>query len=156
MIPEKSDSPTLYSRWRVVGQDIIDRFAEVTGDNQFIHLDRERAKHSGFGATIAHGFLALSLVPALFMEARVGADERAIVINYGLDRLRFTAPIPSGSKVRARFDLVSRTLRSATETLLKYSVTLELENREKPAMVADWLIVNRERLVQAVNAPRHT
>ncbi len=143
LISDQSDNPVLCSRWHVVDQATINRFAEVTGDDQFIHVDRERAKQSDFGTTIAHGFLALSLVPALFFEATAGCETDAVTINYGLDRLRFTAPIPSECKIRARFDLVSRTARSSNETLLKYAVTIQVEDREKPAMVADWLIVRR-------------
>jgi acyl dehydratase len=137
------DHPAFRSPWHLVDQATIDRFADVTGDHQFIHVDRERAKQSAFGSTIAHGFLALSLVPALFFEAVPAGDGDAVTVNYGLDRLRFTAPIPSDSRIRARFDLVSETARSPTETLLKYAVTIEVEARDKPAMVADWLIVRR-------------
>jgi acyl dehydratase len=132
------------SNWHAVDQPTIDQFAAVTGDDQFIHLDQQRATQSVFGTTIAHGFLALSLVPTLFKEAIVGPESRAVTINYGIDRLRFTAPIPSGARIRARFKLLSRIARSANETLLKYSVIVELENQEKPAMVADWLIVRRQ------------
>jgi len=130
----------------MVDQTMIDRFAEVTGDDQFIHVDHARAKLSGFDGTIAHGFLALALVPALFFEATARDDGDAVTINYGLDRLRFTAPIPSDCRIRARFDLVSRTVRSSTDTLLRYAVTIELEACDKPAMVADWLIVRRDRV----------
>jgi acyl dehydratase len=134
---------SILSRWRLVDQATIDRFADVTDDHQFIHVDRERAKQSGFGSTIAHGFLALSLVPAFYFET-VSADEAgAMTVNYGLDRLRFTSPIPCDSRIRARFELVSQSTRSAYETLVKYAVTIEIENRDKPAMVADWLIVRR-------------
>ena len=132
------------SNWRVVDQPTIDRFAAVTGDDQFIHVDPQRAAQSVFGVTIAHGFLALSLIPALFKEAVGGAEGRAVTINYGIDRLRFTAPIPSGARIRARFRLLSQVARAADESLLKYSVTVELENQEKPAMVADWLVVRRQ------------
>ena len=82
-------------------------------------------------------------MPAFFFEAVPDSDASVVTVNYGLDRLRFTAPIPSDSKIRARFDVVSRTPRSQTETLIKYAVTIEVENRDKPAMVADWLIVRR-------------
>ncbi len=134
----------LCSNWRVVDQPMIDRFAAVTGDDQFIHVDPQRAAQSVFGATIAHGFLALSLIPVLFREAIVSAENPAVTINYGIDRLRFTAPIPSGARIRARFRLLSRIVRSTSEILFRYSVTIELENQEKPAMVADWLIVRRQ------------
>jgi acyl dehydratase len=132
------------SEWRAVDQTTIDRFAAVTGDDQFIHVDPQGAAKSVFGGTIAHGFLALSLLPALFKEAIVSAEGRAVTINYGIDRLRFTAPIPSGARIRARFRLLSRIARAADESLLRYSVIVELENQEKPAMVADWLIVRRQ------------
>jgi acyl dehydratase len=139
-----AEEVALCSNWRVVDQPMIDRFAVVTGDDQFIHVDPQRAAQSVFGATIAHGFLALSLIPVLFREAIVSAESRALTINYGIDRLRFTAPIPSGARVRARFRLLSRIVRSTNEVLFKYSVIVELENHEKPAMVADWLIVRRQ------------
>ena len=139
----QSDSPAVWSRWHVVDQATIDRFADVTGDHQFIHVDKERAKQSGFDTTIAHGFLALSLVPALFFEVTLECEDNAVTVNYGLDRLGFVSPIPSDSKIRARFELVSRTPRSSAETLFKYAVTIEVEDRDKPAMVADWLIVRR-------------
>jgi acyl dehydratase len=132
------------SEWHAVDQTTIDRFAAVTGDDQFIHVDPHGAAKSVFGGTIAHGFLALSLLPALFKEAIVSAEGRAVTINYGIDRLRFTAPIPSGARIRARFRLLSRIARAADESLLRYSVIVELENQEKPAMVADWLIVRRQ------------
>jgi acyl dehydratase len=134
--------PAVASRWLTVDQATIDRFADATGDHQFIHVDPERAVRAGFGGTIAHGFLALSLVPALFFETVPGAGD-ATVVNYGLDRLRFTAPIPSGSKLRARFAVAAQTPRSATDTLIRYAVTIEVEGGERPAMVADWLVVRR-------------
>jgi acyl dehydratase len=137
----------LCSNWRVVDQPMIDRFAAVTGDDQFIHVDPQRAAQSGFGATIAHGFLALSLIPVLFREAVVSAENPAVTINYGVDRLRFTAPIPSGARIRARFRLLSRIVRSTNEILFKYSMVVELENQDKPAMVAEWLIVRRQALL---------
>lgn len=134
----------LCSNWHAVDQPMIDRFAAVTGDDQFIHVDPQRAAQSVFGVTIAHGFLALSLIPVLFREAVVSAESRVVTINYGIDRLRFTAPIASGARIRARFRLLSRIVRSTNEILFKYSVIVELENQEKPAMVADWLIVRRQ------------
>jgi acyl dehydratase len=140
--PDAPEEDASCSDWVAIDQTMIDRFAAVTGDDQFIHVDRQRAAQSVFGGTIAHGFLALSLIPTLFKEAIGKSGE--VTINYGLDRLRFTAPIPSGARIRARFRLLSRIARSANEILLKYSVIVELENQEKPAMVADWLIVRRE------------
>ncbi|MDC7785678.1 MaoC family dehydratase [Rhodoplanes sp. TEM] len=138
-----ADAAAAVSLWHVVDQATIDRFADATGDHQFIHVDPERARQAGFGTTIAHGFLGLSLVPALFWEAVPGDEEGVVIVNYGLDRVRFTAPVPSGSRVRARFEQVGRERRSPTDTLIKYAVTLEIEGGDKPAMVAEWLIVRR-------------
>lgn len=148
---DPSGEPAAVSQWHVVDQATIDCFADATGDHQFIHVDPERARKAGFGGTIAHGFLALSLVPALFWEAMAGRDPDATIVNYGLDRLRFTAPIPSGSRVRARFVTVGRAERSPTDTLIKYGVTMEVEGHEKPAMVAEWLVVRRASHSSTVN-----
>lgn len=124
------------SDWFLIDQDRIDRFAEVTEDRQWIHVDRERAK-AAIGGTIAHGFLTLSLLSHLaagilhFEGVRSG-------LNYGCDRVRFTCPVASGSRVRLRM-----TLSEATEILggwaLKYHCVMEIEGNEKPALVADWL-----------------
>jgi acyl dehydratase len=143
MLESSQPDHPVFSRWRLIDQAAIDRFADATGDHQFIHVDRIRAKQTPFGSTIAHGFLALSLVPSFFFETVADGDAGTVTVNYGLDRLRFTAPIPCDSKIRARFDLVDQTARSPSETLIKYAVTIEVENRDKPAMVADWLIVRR-------------
>lgn len=128
------------SSWRRVDQDRIDRFADVTEDHQFIHVDAERARaEAPFGGTIAHGFLTLSLLAAMGQEALPRIEGRAMGINYGFDRVRFIAPVPAGSRVRARFVLTDLTLRSASEALLRYDVSMEIENHAKPALVAEWL-----------------
>ena len=90
------------SPWYEVPQERIDRFAEATEDRQWIHVDPERARSSPFGSTIAHGFLTLSLLPKL-AEGALALSNRRMGVNYGLDRVRFTAPVPAGSRVRARF-----------------------------------------------------
>jgi acyl dehydratase len=128
------------SRWIEVTQDVIDRFAEVTQDRQFIHVDPERAAaETPFGGTIAHGFLTLSLLSACAYDALPQIQGRAMGINYGFDKVRFLSPVRSGSRVRARFTLNEVVMRSATEAMMRYGVVIEIEGAEKPALVADWL-----------------
>jgi len=130
------------SSWHVVTQDMIDRFADVTNDRQFIHVDPERAKkETPFGGTIAHGYLTLSLVAPMSYEALPQIDGRAMGINYGLDKVRFLAPVRAGSRVRAHFKLKEVTPRSEKEILLKNEVTVELEGADKPAVYAESLSV---------------
>jgi acyl dehydratase len=122
------------SDWHEVTQERVDAFAEVSGDRQWIHVDRERAAQSPFGGTIAHGYLTLSLVPVLLAEA-FPLDGFGTVLNYGLNRVRFPAPLPTGSlvRLRARLDGVDR----ATLTL---TVTVERNGGERPVCVAEVLI----------------
>jgi acyl dehydratase len=127
------------SAWVTVTQEMIDRFAEATGDYQWIHVDRERAKASPFGTTIAHGFLTLSLVPRLIDEVyQVG--KVAARLNYGCNKVRFTQPVPSGSRIKARIRLAAveetpKGVRVTTEA------TLVLEGSERPACIADLVAV---------------
>ena len=122
------------SDWHEVTQDDINAFADVTGDHQWIHVDPERAAAGPFGTTIAHGYLTLALLPA-FLE-RVFEPEARLTVNYGLNRVRFTAPVPVGSRLRARFEVVS-----ASETTggvqLALAATVEREGGDKPACVAE-------------------
>jgi acyl dehydratase len=125
--------------WFEVAQERIDRFADATEDHQWIHVDRERAqRESPYGATIAHGFLTLSLLSRFMREAlEVGGLRMAV--NYGLNRVRFPAAVRSGSRVRARIVLESvRELSEAVEAT--YSATIESERSEKPCCVAEWLV----------------
>jgi acyl dehydratase len=123
------------SPWIEIAQDRIDLFAKATEDFQWIHLDKERAKQSPFGGTIAHGFLTLSLLPKLSDSAFEFTD-RKMGVNYGLNKVRFTAPVPSGSKVRGRFTLVKlETIEGGVQTT--WSVTVEREGGDKPVMVAE-------------------
>ncbi len=127
------------SGWLEVTQQRIDQFAEATGDNQWIHTDPERAQKSPLGGTIAHGFLTLSLVSILAHEAIHLEGDFAHRLNYGLNRVRFTAPVKSGSRIRGRF-----TLQSLTEVnggyQITYVVMVEIEGSGKPALVAEWLV----------------
>ena len=129
------------SDWLEVDQRRIDRFAEATDDHQWIHVDVERAKASPFGATIAHGYLTLSLV-AGFSYRTFAIDDEAMSINYGLNKVRFPAPVRAGSRVRARFELQSCTPVEGGPTgrgglQLVTRVTIEIEGSDKPACVAE-------------------
>ncbi|MBX3513976.1 MAG: MaoC family dehydratase [Xanthobacteraceae bacterium] len=128
------------SRWFTVDQKRIDGFADVTEDHQFIHIDVERAKkETPFGGTIAHGFLTLSLLAPMGYDALPTLSNRAMGINYGLDKVRFLNPVRAGSRVRAHYKLADVTQRSPKELLFKYEVTVEIEGQERPALIAESL-----------------
>ena len=126
------------SPWCEVTQQRIDRFAEAIDDPQWIHVDPERAKHSPFGTTIAHGFLTLSLL-SRFIESTFSFADRKMGVNYGLNRVRFTAPLPSGSRVRARFKLLNYEKVDGNGVQVTWDVIVEREGSDKPVMVAEWL-----------------
>jgi acyl dehydratase len=127
------------SLWMTVDQERIDAFAKVTEDEQFIHVDPERASASPFGGTIAHGFLTLSLLSAMAYSALPKLQGVAHGVNYGFDRVRFVHPVRSGSRVRGHFTLRAVTPRSAGEWQLSYEVSVEIEGVQKPALAATWL-----------------
>jgi len=128
------------SDWVMVDQDRIDRFAACTGDRQWIHVDVERARReSPFGGTIAHGYLTLSLLAATLMEIGVIPPDAASGLNYGLDKVRFIAPVVAGARVRTRAQLMSAQPQSGGRKLLKLNCTLEIEDETKPALVAETL-----------------
>jgi acyl dehydratase len=123
------------SPWVEILQDRIDQFAKATGDFQWIHVDPERASKSPFGGTIAHGFLTLSLLPML-TESAFTLTDRTMGINYGLNKVRFTSPVPVGSKIRGRFTLIRLDkLEGGVQTT--WSVVVEREGSDKPVMVAE-------------------
>ena len=126
--------------WCLVDQDKIRMFAEATGDRQWIHLDVERAeKESPFGGTIAHGFLTLSLLSSMMAGAIRMAMPLALVVNYGLDRVRFISPVRAGARIRPR--IVLRALEPVDGGWqATWSVTIELEKSAKPAAIAEWLL----------------
>ena len=125
------------SEWISVDQERIDKFAEATGDHQWIHVDPVKAAQGPFGTTIAHGFLTLSLVPELFATAFDIGDVR-MGVNYGLNKVRFTAPVPSGSRVRGHFVLHGyQPIDGGAQ--LAVEVKVELEGASKPACVAESL-----------------
>jgi acyl dehydratase len=128
------------SDWVTVGQERIDQFAACTGDRQWIHVDVERAKReSPFGAPVAHGYLTLSLVAAMVTELGVIPPDAASALNYGLDKVRFMAPVKAGARVRLRASLVSAEPQEGDRLLLKLKTTLEIENEAKPALAAELL-----------------
>jgi len=129
--------------WLSVTQERIDEFAAATGDDQWIHVDRGRAaRESPYGTTVAHGFLTLSLLPHLMREA-VDLQGARMGINYGLNRVRFTAPVPAGSRVRARFRLAAaEVIEGGMQTV--WSVTVEREGEAKPVLVAEWVTRRHE------------
>ena len=125
------------SEWFLVDQDRIDRFAEATEDRQWIHVDPERAAQGPFGATVAHGFLTLSLVVPLMNET-YAVENCTMSVNYGLNRVRFPAPTPAGSRVRARTTLASFE-EIASGVQAGFAVTIEIEGGPKPVCVAEVL-----------------
>jgi acyl dehydratase len=128
------------SSWHIVDQDRIDRFAAVSEDHQFIHVDPERAaRETPFGGTIAHGFLTLSLLSVMAQEALPAIKGRRMGINYGLDRVRFLFPVQTGSRVRGRFTLSDISMRSGTQAMLRYQVVVEIEGADRSALAAEWI-----------------
>jgi len=125
------------SAWHRIDQREIDLFAEATGDHQWIHVDPEAAAQGPFGGTIAHGYLSLSMLPMLMTEVLTVEDAR-MGINYGIDRLRFTAPVPSGSEVRLKARLLEGT-RRGEGILYRVGVEIEIRGAEKPAFVGEVL-----------------
>jgi acyl dehydratase len=125
------------SDWHEITQDQVNLFADATGDHQWIHVDPERAADGPFGQTIAHGYLTLSLAPMLLWEI-LEVPDASLVVNYGLNKLRFPAPLPVGSRVRASIDLQSvEEVRGGYQAVL--AVTFEREGGEKPVAVAELL-----------------
>src|SRR3712207_300948 len=130
--------------WFQVTQDQIDRFADVTHDHQFIHVDPERAKETPFGTTIAHGFLTLSMLTHLSGSARAAEPDPAkhagvlMGINYGFNRVRFVSPVKVGSRIRARGVTANAELKGNAVEVTR-TVTVEIEGEERPALVAEWV-----------------
>ena len=125
------------SPWLEITQERIDTFAKAIDDYQWIHVDRERAKASPFGGTVAHGFLTLSILSHL-AERAFSFSDRKMGINYGLNRVRFTSPVKSGSRVRARFTLAGYDkLEGGVQ--ITWNTTIEIENSPKPALIAEWI-----------------
>jgi acyl dehydratase len=127
------------SDWMEITQERVDAFADATDDHQFIHVEPELAKQTPFGGTIAHGFLTLSLIIPLVAQIPMDLGTPRMGINYGLNRVRFPAPVPVGSRIRARMDLDAVT-EVPGGLHLERTVTVEIEDTDKPALVAESLV----------------
>ena len=141
-IRELIGTKTGLSDWILVDQAMIDAFAHATNDHQFIHTDPVRAAaESSFGGTIAHGFLTLSLLSAMNYNALPKIREQTMGINYGFDKIRFMAPVRSGTRIRGHFVLADARFRGANMLMTTYEVSIEIENEKKPALTANWITI---------------
>lgn len=132
------------SDWRLVTQEMIDKFADATDDHQFIHVNPERAAaETQFGGTIAHGFLTLSLLSTMAYEALPPVIDCEININQGFDNVRFQAPVKTGARIRAHFDVARVHARPSGWLEIGYDVTMEIEDQRKPAFSLHWLTLTR-------------
>jgi acyl dehydratase len=143
-LQQRIGQETGVSRWIVVDQKRIDGFAETTGDHQYIHIDPVRAANGPFGTTIAHGLLTLSLMGEM-KEVFPEVSDLEMGVNYGFDKIRFLAPVKSGASIRARCKLVEMKERTPNSWLCRYLITIEIQDSDQPAVVADWLILNVAR-----------
>ena len=138
-IQSKVGSEIGVSDWILVDQARIDAFADVTEDHQFIHVDPEAAKKTPFRGTVAHGFLTLSLLSRMAEGVMLHPATLRMAVNYGFDKVRFMAPVKSGKRVRGRFKMLSAEEKRASQWQITYEVTVEIEDEEKPALIADWI-----------------
>ncbi len=127
------------SAWQVVDQPMIDRFADLTGDDGFPHVDPVRAAATPYGGTIAHGLLLVALVGGMARQILPDLSDRQYLVAYGWEKIRFTSPVKSGARVRGHMKLQSALERSQAERLLRFAVTIEVEGSGKPAMVGELL-----------------
>nr|WP_040589055.1 MaoC family dehydratase [Sphingopyxis sp. MC1] len=128
------------SEWVLVDQEMINKFADATGDHQFIHIDEEKAKLTPFGGTIAHGFLTLSLFPMLMTKSDCPRPAGVKMgVNYGGNKVRFLAPVRSGKRVRGHFKLLELDEKRPGQWQQTLEFTVEIEGEEKPALMAEWI-----------------
>jgi len=144
---KSTDLPSLAGResepssWFEITQERVNQFADATNDHQFIHIDEARAARTPFGGTIVHGFLTLSLIPFLTAEKAPVFEGLVMGINYGSDKIRFLQPVRVGSRVRARQKYLDVTEKNPGQWLIKSLVTIDIENEEKPALIAETLSI---------------
>ena len=138
-IQERVGTEIGMSDWILIDQARIDSFADVTEDHQFIHVDPERAKKTPFRGTVAHGFLTLSLLSRMASGVMLHPESMRMAVNYGFDKVRFMGPVRSGKRVRGRFRMLSAEEKRASQWQITYEVTVEIEDEEKPALIADWI-----------------
>lgn len=130
------------TKWFPVTQERVNRFAGATGDFQFIHIDKERsARETCYDGTIAHGMLTMALVPTFATQGSLKILGTKQSIIYGLDRVRFLSPVRIGKRIRGRFTLLSAQERSGQEVLMRHAVSIEIEGEDKPALIADWIVM---------------
>ena len=127
------------SDWMMIDQDMINRFADLTDDHQFIHIDPEAAAKTPFGGTIAHGFLVLSMLASMGKAASFAMQGIYMGVNYGFDKVRIMAPVRSGKRIRGRFALKDMVERSPGQWMATLDCTIEIEGEDKPAVKAEWL-----------------
>ena len=128
------------SEWITVDQEMINKFADATGDHQFIHIDTEKAKLTPFGTTIAHGFLTLSLFPLMSAKSNLPRVEGVKMgVNYGGNKVRFLTPVKSGSKVRGHFKLLALEEKRAGQWQQTLEFSVEIDGEDKPALIAEWI-----------------
>ena len=127
------------SDWLLITQDMVDRFADLTDDHQFIHVDPDAAARTPFGGTIAHGFLVVSMLSSLAKDVDMALEGITMGVNYGFDRLRMVGPVHVGRRIRARFVLKDFLERSPGQWMSTLGVTVEVEHSDRPAVVADWV-----------------
>ena len=138
---EKVGTEIGVSDWLTVSQKMINEFADVTKDHQYIHIDPERAKDTPFGGTIAHGFLTLSLLSVLADNLDLKVPGVVAGVNYGFDKVRMIRPVPSGSEIRGRFVLEEVTHKAPGQWLMRLGVTVDIKGSDRPALKAEWLIM---------------
>ncbi len=130
------------SKWFTIDQALIGAFGKLTQDEYFIHMDPERAKkETPFGGAIAHGFLTLSMLSAMAYDALPDLEGRTMGMNYGFDKIRFISPVPAGARVRAHFTIAEANAKSDREMVVRYAVSVEIEDKDKPALAAEWLTI---------------
>ena len=127
------------SDWFLIDQERVNAFADVTLDHQFVHVDPERAKATPFGGTIAHGFLTLSLLVHLCLQFIPEPANRKLIVNYGFDKIRFSAPVKVGKRIRVVGKLGDVQERKPGNIIMRVDFTVEIEGEDKPALVAEWL-----------------
>ena len=138
-ISEFIGKETGVSDWITIDQERITKFADVTEDHQFIHVDPEAAKASPFGGTVAHGFLTLSMLSKLASGSVLVVEGVKMGVNYGFEKVRFVNPVKSGKRIRGHFSLMSAEQKLPNQWAFKYAVKVEIEDEAKPALVAEWL-----------------
>ena len=138
-IQERVGTEIGMSDWILIDQNRIDAFAAITEDHQFIHVDPERAKQTPFRGTVAHGFLTLSMLSRMAGGVMLHPESMRMAVNYGFEKVRFMAPVRSGKRIRGRFRMLSAEEKRASQWQITYEVTVEIEDEDKPALVADWI-----------------